>query len=307
MKTHTQLATEAIGFPPSSAPDLHTCPDCHQPGFTTKGLQAHRGNKTCKQRAAQLQPAAPKPQPEDPAAAHASRFAIFHGLACKSALELKLAKYYAGLEVNALCDLHEELYGETRGRPAGSEKTEGASVISMETFLEERLGVTARTARKYRAHFLDIAQNAPEIADKLNETWRQITAQLTETAGSPKRLQAGQELRLTALPQGCQPLPAEVLQAVCEHADEWGLYELFQAPARDVTPMPEEESSRKKLERAALVKFWSESLVRRLENQELHRLPAPILEAVITKMEEAAKRAREALAEKTSKKKGGRK
>lgn len=287
---------------------LHTCPDCHQPNFTAKGLKAHRGGITCVQRAAKLQTTAPKPsKPEDAVTAHASRFAIFHGLACKSALELKLAKYYAGLEVNALCDLHEEMYGETRGQFSAESKNDRLSTLPLQAFLEQRLGVTYRTAHRYKCHFLSIAQDAPEIADKLNETWHQITAQLAETAAGPKKLQAGQELRLTALPQGCQPLPAEVLQAVCSHADEWGLYELFEPPARDVTPVPEEESGRKKLERAALVKFWSESLVRRLENQELHRLPAPILEAVITKMEEAAKRAREALAEKTAKKKGGRK
>ena len=30
---------------------LHTCPKCGQPGFTAKGLKAHQGNKTCKERA----------------------------------------------------------------------------------------------------------------------------------------------------------------------------------------------------------------------------------------------------------------
>lgn len=244
---------------------------------------------------------------EDAAAPHISRFQTFHGLACKSALELKLAKYFAGLEVNALCDIYAETTGITPGKRTDLQPPDSLSGGSLETFLEDRLGVSARTARRYRAHFLSITSDAPEIADKLNATWHQLTG----GQESPKALPAGQELSLVTPPQGCQALSAEVMQAVCKHADEWGLHELFEPPQRDVTPPkdPDEdnESARKKAERAALVKFWSESLVKRLENEEMHRLPAPVLEAVVTKLEDAAKRARETLAAKAAKKKGGRK
>lgn len=235
--------------------------------------------------------------------AHVGRFKVFHGLVCKSALELKLAKYFAGLEVHALCDLHAEVYGETRGQFSTQSKTDRLSALPLEAFLEQRLGVTARTARRYRAFFQSVAAEAPETADKLNATWHQLTG--------------GEESKKLLLPadvgtaimtaKGGKPLPEEVLQAVCKHSDEWGLHELFEAPQRDVTPPsadPDEnnDSARKKAEKAALVKFWTEGLVRRLENEELHRLPAPALEAVITKMEEAAAKAREVLAGKTTKK-----
>jgi hypothetical protein len=237
--------------------------------------------------------------------AHVGRFKVFHGLVCKSALELKLAKYYAGLEVHALCDLHEEMHGQLRGRPAKGEIPDSLSGISLEAFLEERLGVTARTARRYRGFFQSIASEAPDTADKLNATWHQLTGG-EEAKALPKPAEV-QTALMTA--KGGKPMPEEVLQVVCKHSDEWGLHELFEMPQRDVTPPaadPDEDndSGRKKAEKAALLKFWAESLVRRLENEELHRLPAPALEAVITKMEEAAKKAREVLAGKTAKKKG---
>lgn len=246
---HKRLATEAIGFPPA--------------GDTAA--------------------AAPDFSP------HVQRFKTFHLHVCKSTVELKLAKYFAGLEVNALYDLHAQIHGETRGRPSSKEIVETTSTISLNDFLEEHLGVTSRTARTYRNFFLATASNAPEIADKLNEVW---SGQLALPSSDS-----------TSLQTLCTS-HAEMLHTLAKSPDEFGLHELFEIPQRDVSPKdPDEDndSQRKKAERAALVKFWSESLVRRLENQELHRLPAPVLEAVVVKMEEAAKAARETLATKKNK------
>lgn len=255
------------------------------------------------------QPSTPEPVTtslEDSLTGHVSRFQAFHGLACKSALELKLAKYLAGLEVNALYDLHEELHGETRGRPGAEEKTDSLSVISLESFLEQHLNVTARTARRYRNHFLSITSAAPQLAEKLNAKWKALA--LPQAAQAlPENATAGFDL--SAL-QRDGTLNADTVQELCTHADEWGLHEMFEAPQRDVTPPEpgeEEEDDSKKAKKAAVLKFWTESVVKRLDQEELFRLPPTALEAVLCKMEEASKKGREILAEKTAKKKGGRK
>lgn len=278
-KTHTQLATEAIGFPPSAKP----LP------------------KKAKAKAAE---AIPEAAPDNvDLTAHVGRFKTFHGIVCRSALEMKLAKYFAGLEVNALCDLYDEKVGICPGKRTDLEPSDSLSAGSLETFLEEHLGVSARTARRYRGFFQSIGSEAPEIADKLNDFWQKMTL-------PAKASEASTETQL-AVSGVMSKLPAETLHAICTHADEWGLHEIFKTPERDVTPEPDpdesNDSQRKKAEREALLKFWTESLVRRLDNEELHRLPAPSLEAVITKMESAMKKAREALAAKAAKKKGGRK
>lgn len=233
--------------------------------------------------------------------AHVSRFSLFHGLVCKSVLEIKIAKYFAGLEVNALYDLHKELHGETRGgdhRATEEEsKTEGPSVLKLEDFLEEHLHVTARTARKYRDHFLSIVSEAPKIAEKLNGTWKQMAL------GEGQQVDA-ESLSVTSL-QSASILNAEAMQIICDHADEWGLNELFETPQRNVTPSEDDEDDHgqdKKAKRAALLKFWTEALVKRLDQDEMHRLPVPALEAVINKMEEATKKGRELLAAKAAKK-----
>lgn len=231
---------------------------------------------------------------------HISRFQAFHGLVCKSALEIKLAKYFAGLEVNALYDLHREQYGETRGRPLAEGNTESTSVISLEDFLEQHLNVTARTARKYRNHFLSVTSSAPETAERLNGTWRKLALK-----GDPATDDSA--LSITSL-QAVGTLHADVMQALCAHADEWGLNELFEAPQRDVTPPsepePGDDSADKKAKKAAMVAFWTVGLIKRFDQDEYLRLPATQLEAVVNKMEEAAKKAREVLAAKKAKKGG---
>lgn len=244
-------------------------------------------------------PAAPPPQ----VAGHVARFQAFHGAVCQSALSLKLAKYFAGLEVNALYDLHHELYGELRGRPATSEIPEHPSGISetVEDFLETHLGVTSRTARKYRNFFLAINQANPEIAARLTGAWKTLALPAEAEAGA-ESAQPSEQLLAAATPQGCT-LDADALQAICAHADEWGLHELFERPSKDVTPQAP-DAPEKQAEKAALLKFWTESIIRRLDNQEYLRLPPSALEAVATKMEEHLKRAKEVLEQKKTKKAG---
>lgn len=228
-------------------------------------------------------PPAPPSAIED----HVARFKLFNAALCKSALELKLAQYFAGLEVNALYDLHLEQHGGAQ--PGRRSDLAQAARQSLEEFLEQHLDVTARTARKYRALFLSITSTSPALADRLTGWWRSKLA-LPSGKTSP-----------TALQTLCKE-HADALHELATAADEFGLHELFLKPERDVTPPRGSDVPPPDAKLDALVKFWMESVTRRLENEELHRLPPTVLEAVVAKMEAATQRAREVLASKQNRK-----
>lgn len=317
-KTHTQLATEAIGFPPSSAPlepkksaapDLHTCPDCGQPNFTERGLKAHQGGITCLKRAAKLQPAATVQDPADLRAAEATacitRFRAFHEAAKGSVIALKTAKFFAGIEIQTLCDLHEEEYGETRGGDRAAKKE---APQKLEDFLEDQLGVTYRTAHRYRRHFLDCSQDHPELADKLRKWWLdwkdKAALELAAPAGRavPKKGKATSSQLTTTAPQalalqGVCNLAAKDIETLLHQADEFGLHELFEKPMKDITPKPEPEPA-PAAQGDKLAKFWLKDFCRRAMNNEFLKLRKQEKEALLTTLEEAAQKLKDSLAAK---------
>lgn len=302
---------------------LHTCPDCGQPNFTASGLKTHQGGKTCQKRAAAkssdvgkliegYEAAAekeyglsqPKASLEGEAAACVSRFLAFHETVKGNVLAVKLAKFFGGIEVQTLCDLHAEIYGETRG----GGKTDSESVL-LETFLEERLGVTARTARRYKNHFLSCTQEKPELAEKLRKWWLkwkddaalQLTAADVQT--NKGKGKAGDTQLVTAAPSAlalhevCN-LAAKDVQELLDHADAWGLSELFEKPLKDVTPpapkeTEDDESSDNTKER--LAKFWLQDFCRRALNNEFLKLRKQDKEALLTTFEEAVTKLRSSL------------
>lgn len=215
--------------------------------------------------------------PNDAVAQCAARFHHFHSAACRGVLEIKLAQYFAGLEVSALYDLHGELHGETRGGDHAKDAP------TLESFVEESLKVTARTARKYRGLFLSIAAEAPKIADKLNGAWK------TLTLAAPASDAAEGSTAIT-LPTA-QTFDAATLQAVCTHADEWGLNELFDVPLKDAGGSTVDEidsASDKAAQKARIAKFWLTDLTRRALQNEFLKLPRAQKEALLTTLEEAA-------------------
>jgi hypothetical protein len=310
---------------------LHTCPDCGQPNFTASGLKTHQGGKTCKARAAAKSSdvvtliegydaaaeeayglSKPKASLEGEAAACVSRFRAFHEAAKGSVMALKLAKFFAGIEVQTLCDLHEEMYGETRG---GGKTDRGVSVL-LGPYLEEHLGVTDRTARRYKNHFLSCTLEKPELAEKLRKWWLkwkddaalQLTASDAQT--NKGKGKAGETQLVTAAPSAlalhevCN-LAAKDVQELLDHADAWGLSELFEKPIKDVTPpkpadTTEDDGRDDAKER--LAKFWLQDFCRRALNNEFLKLRKQDKEALLTTFEEAVTKLKSSLEPKGGKK-----
>lgn len=248
----------------------------------------------------------------DEAAACVSRFRIFHNVIKGSVLSQKLAKFFAGIEVQTLCDLHLEIHGETRGGDQTKSKTEGASVL-LEPWLEERLNVTARTARKYKNHFLSCTQDHPELAGKLTKWWQgwkdQAALELAPADAAPKNGKGKPETQLVttgggsalALHEVCN-LAAKDMQELLNQADEWGLHELFETPVKDVTEEPLTEIPEPPDAKERLAKFWLHDFSRRALNNEFLKLRKQDREALLTTWEEATAKLKDSLGTK-----GGRK
>lgn len=280
-KTHTQLATEAIGFPPAD------------PAKVTADLT--KANE---------------------AAACVSRFRAFHEAAKGSVVALKLAKFFAGIEVQTLCDIHEETFGETRGGDHSEAKRTGLSTLTLGQWLEDQLGVTDRTARRYKNHFLSCTQEKPELAEKLRKWWLkwkddaalQLTAADVQT--NKGKGKAGETQIVTAAPSAlalhevCN-LAAKDVQELLDHADSWGLSELFEKPLKDVTPPAREETEDDEARdntKERLAKFWLQDFCRRALNNEFLKLRKQDKEALLTTFEEAVTKLRSSLEPKGGKK-----
>jgi hypothetical protein len=281
---------------------LHTCPDCGQPNFTAQGLKSHKGGKTCLKRAAIVKT---EPAGQDPSAKELQdciqRFRIMHEAVKGSVLGVKLAKFFAGIEVQALCDMHMEEFGETRGGDQTKSKVVKLSALPLGTFLEQHLGVTDRTARRYRAHFLKVTQERPEQAERLRNWWLswKDSAALQDTSTSKGQKDAGTQLATSAasalaLHDVCS-LAAKDIEAILAHADEFGLHELFEVPLKDVTPeqLPEPEAKNDAKER--LAKIWLTDISKRLLNNEFLKLRKQDREALLPTLEDALNKLKDSL------------
>lgn len=240
---------------------------------------------------------------EREAQACVSRFKAFHESIKGNVLALKLGKFFGGIEVQTLCDLHSEIYGETRG---GS-KNDRLSLLPQAEFLEQHLNVTRRTAYRYRAHFLSCTQDRPELADKLRKWWLgwkiETMPQLSESESdaAPKTKSKKGEivtvapLQPLALQEVCN-LAAKDVQQLLDQADDWGLHELFEVPLKDVTPPTEEEieviqdGAKEKL-----AKFWLKDFARRAGNNEFLKLRKQDKEALLVTLEEALDKLKDSL------------
>lgn len=288
---------------PTPTETLHTCPKCSTPNFTARGIKAH----VCK--------APDSIIPIEQATGGGkelqncvSRFRIFHDVVKGNVLAMKLAKFFGGIEVQTLCDLHSEMFGETRGQFAEESKTDSKSVL-LEPFLEGHLGVTARTARRYKNHFTSCTQDKPELAEKLRKWWLkwkddaalQIAGDSTPAAasGDSAETQIVSATSTTlALHEVCN-LAAKDMQELLDHADEWGLSELFEVPLKDVTEedaTPEPPTPPDAKER--LAKFWLKDFSRRAMNNEFLKLRKQDREALLTTWEEATAKLKDSLATK---------
>lgn len=233
---------------------------------------------------AEKKAAKPAALTDSPEAQAVARFSYCHKLAQVRGLQFKLSAYFAGMEVQTLAELHGVSQGKGKdGEPWGA-------------YVQRMLNIPYSTAQRYRAHYQSIASEHGGIAIKLNNHWLRITSG-EECAA----LISGGDDKAHAV-----DLPAKALQSICDHADEWGLHALFAKPERDVTPDDGDDgddTENARARRKALVMFWNDQVLRRMAADEYLRLPKAQLAAFATRAEEAAKKAREALA--GPKKKGG--
>lgn len=208
-----------------------------------------------------------------------ARFRTFQAIARTSAMHTKLAAYFCGLEVQALADLH----GVRQGAAGTSASV--AEVGGWCEFVEATLAIPYRTAQRYRAQFNSIATAQPEAARTLNAAWQKMH--------SAKALTAGGDLI------SASHLDAEALHTLCTEADQWGLEEFFSEAEKEAKPAAGSKGgSSTKAKREALISFWHDQLVRRIESDEYLRLPPAALESVATNFETAAKKARAILNQK---------
>lgn len=224
---------------------------------------------------------------DTPEAQAVARFSYCHKLAQVRGLQFKISAYFAGMEVHTLAELH----GVSQGKAKEGGEPWGEYVVRV-------LGIPYSTAQRYRSHYQSIASQHGGIAIKLNNHW----LKLTSGSESAAMLSDGDEQAHAV------SLPENALQTICEHADEWGLSEIFAKPQRDVTPEGEgggdNGSDSAKARKKALLSFWADQVLRRMAQDEYLRLPKAQLAAFATRAEEAAKKAREALGS-PAKKKGG--
>ncbi len=237
--------------------------------------------------------------------ASVGRFKALHGVLQQTVAGTKLLKYFLGLEVSNLCSLHSEVHGERRGgdqkSAAAKIKADTLSSLTLEEFIEAHLGVTARTARKYRSFFEALASGTAHEATvkRLNAFWlARRETMLALPSSKRKRAASSSALSLHSL----SSIAAQDLQTILAQPDEWGLHELFEVPIKsaggDATEAPLEQPAPKH----PLVKFWLKDFSRRALQNEYLRLRKQDQAALLTTLEEVTAKLRENLAPKKGKK-----
>lgn len=215
-----------------------------------------------------------------------ARFKLWHASIKRDALSLKLRSYFAGLEIQHLRSHFEAIHGPIQrgGKP------DAKPLVTFQQWLEENLEITARTARRYHTQFTSISTHFPKHADKLNHWWQNMLQPLMlNDNGSSDEAQNFVNL---ATRNAHADLPAEGLQDILAHADEWDLHDLLEVPIKEARgshktvgedPQPGDPKHR---EHQLLIDFWTSTFPRRLERDEILRLPKPEREAIAARLEE---------------------
>jgi hypothetical protein len=205
--------------------------------------------------------------------------------------------YFAGLLVHELTEWHRENIGETRGGDHTESKS-NTMLLLLKPWLEEQLGVTYMTCRRYQNFFLTIAETTHHTSavKALNTWWEEHKPTLALPAtGTTKKAATSQALTLQV---NCN-LIASDMQALLEEADTLGLHELFERPAKDVTPEVIKQTKSKSDERQLhlALQFWGPQgeAIRRLARKDYLHLPDPEREALVTTLEETIEELKETL------------
>lgn len=272
----------------STPETLHTCPQCGRDKFTAAGLRSHK----CKAPVVTVEPDATL-APVLPKLELINTFNALQTGIKADALAMKLKMFYAGLLVNELTEHFRLEHGETRGGDQTKCKTETDirfAPATLESFLEDALGVTARTCRNYRNFWENCTTSTKhdKAVKALNLAWTnhlqtlQLSAPVKTGKGKGK---AAQPLALS-LHEPSKSFAADVQELLIE-ADDLGLHELFEVPAKDVTPDDSEDPPEPADNKNKLIKFWITDFGRRLTRKEYLRLPKPQREALAADWEQS--------------------
>lgn len=265
---------------------LFDCPKCQRTNFSAKGLKAHR----CTPQAASAEPE----QALAPILPKLTLINTFNALQTgikADALAMKLKMFYAGLLVNELTEHFRLEHGETRGGDQTKGKTDTDvrfAETTLEGFLENALGVTARTCRRYLGFWENCTTSTKheKAVKALNLAWtnhlQTLQLEAPKKAGKGK---ASQPLAL-ALHEPSKSFAADV-QELLNEADDLGLHELFEVPIKDVTPDDLEDPPEPPDNKNKLIKFWITDFGRRLTRKEYLRLPKPQREALAADWEQS--------------------
>jgi hypothetical protein len=239
--------------------------------------------------------------PNEEVLACSARFKALHGLLKQTVMGTKLLKYFLGLEASRLYELHAELYGETRGGDQTG-KQNGTRSVLLETFLEDSLGVTARSARKYRDFFQNITTGTEheDTVKRLNGFWIGQRETMLSLPSSTGKKGSGGSAALSLQTLGT--IAEKDLQTILEQPDEWGLHELFEVPLKDVSPAEDDDTPEPPDNKGKLIKFWLGDFARRLTRKEYMRLPKAQRETLATDLELALHELKDSLAAGTKKK-----
>lgn len=291
---------------PMSTPEtLHDCPHCGRTKFTAAGLWSHK----CKPVAVTVEPDTTL-APVLPKLALINTFNSLQTGIKSDALAMKLKMFYAGLLVNELTDHFRLEHGETRGGDQSKSKAENdfrVAPLTLESFLEDALGVTARTCRNYRNFWENctVSTKHEKAVKALNLAWtnhlQTLHLEAPKKAGKGKgQGKAAQPLALT-LHQPSKSFAEDVQELLLE-ADDLGLHELFEIPLKDAGSDEDDTDPEPANNKDKLIKFWAGDFSRRLNRREYMKLPKAQRETLATDLELALHELKDSLT--TSKKKG---
>ena len=221
----------------------------------------------------------------------------FHGLKGpteQTVLRLKIIMFFSGLIVKELTEHFRAEHGETRGGDHRSDPAQNQSgkasvlpAVTLESYLEDALGVTARTCRNHRSFWeaCTTSDKHAKAVKALNGVWKKHVESLALEA--PKKGKSAPAA--LALQDTCTEL-ANAVEGLLEEADALDLHTLFEKPVKDVTPPAEPETEEQTADRKAKAIEFIDQLCRKLGGTQKTYLyaPKPHRERLLTELEEAA-------------------
>jgi hypothetical protein len=232
----------------------------------------------------QIQPVSTTPQLE----IRLDRLKVWHSGAKASAARLKLFVFLAGAEIMALkTSLGVSQGGDQRANGNGFRLLD-RTYATWEELVANESGMTARTTRNYATAYLAIAQELPEIAQR-------ILASVDIALASPEQDQMSLQLRCDEHFRSIRPADLEAFAAA---TDPWTLGELYR---RELKPAEATEVIEAAKQKAAATKtskqleFWFGEVADKIKSKEYLRFPRDRREMLLDELELAVRELKDSL------------